>query len=41
MSAWVLLEPDKEEQTEGAVGGGGQNSEVSWEVQPKTARRQQ
>ena len=26
VGAWVLLEPDKEEQTEGAVGGGGQNS---------------
>ena len=33
MGAWVLLEPNKEQQTEGEVRGGGQNkSQVSWEV---------
>ena len=36
MSAWVLLEPSKEEQTEREVGAGGQkNNQVSWEVQLK------
>ena len=36
MGTWVLLAPNKEKQTEGAVGRGGQyNGQVSWEVQLK------